>query len=53
LLPGEGTIDLISLFAALPDDLPVSVEVVNFSREASMSPQDWAALCLVQSRHFC
>jgi sugar phosphate isomerase/epimerase len=53
LLPGEGTIDLVSLFAALPDDLPVSVEVVNFSREASMSPQDWAALCMTQSRHFC
>ena len=53
LLPGEGTINIISLFSALPDDLPVSVEVVNFSREDSMSPQDWAALCLAQSRHFC
>lgn len=50
LLPGEGSIDLQGLFAALPADLPVSVEVVHFAREEQLSPQDWAALCLDKSR---
>lgn len=45
LLPGEGSIDLAGLFAALPADLPVSVEVVNFAREAQESPAQWAARC--------
>lgn len=45
LLPGEGSIDLQGLFAALPHDLPVSVEIVNLEREAQESPQQWAARC--------
>lgn len=52
LLPGEGTIDIRGLFAALPDDLPVSVEVVNFGCEANTPPAAWAAECLVASRPF-
>ena len=52
LLPGDGTIDIRSLFAALPDDLPVSVEVVHFGREANTSPAAWAAECLAASRPF-
>ena len=52
LLPGEGTIDVHGLFAALPADLPVSVEVVNLEREANASPADWATLCLTASRPF-
>ena len=52
LLPGDGTIDVQGLFDALPADLPVSVEVVNFGREASTSVQDWAAECLAKSRPF-
>lgn len=51
-LPGEGTIDLHGLFAALPADLPVSVEVVNFEREAHTTPAAWAAECLAKSRPF-
>ncbi len=50
LMPGEGTIDLDGLFSALPADLPVSVEIVNFSRETGISPADWAAQCLAHSR---
>ena len=50
LLPGEGNIDLQGLFAALPPDLPVSVEVVNLPREASIAPQPWAAQCLAASQ---
>ena len=52
LLPGDGTIDVQGLFKALPADLPVSVEVVNFGREAHTSVQDWAAECLAKSRPF-
>ena len=52
LLPGDGTIDIRGLFDALPVDLPVSVEVVNFGREANTPPLDWAADCLAASRPF-
>jgi sugar phosphate isomerase/epimerase len=52
LLPGDGNIDLHGLFAALPPDLPVSVEVVNFGREANTPPAEWAAECLAKSRPF-
>ncbi len=52
LLPGEGSIDLHGLFQALPQDLPVSVEVIHLEREAAHSPDDWAARCLAASRPF-
>ena len=52
LLPGDGTINVKGLFAALPADLPVSVEVVNFGREAHTPPAPWAAECLARSRLF-
>ena len=52
LLPGDGDIDLPGLFAALPADLPISVEVVNFGREAQTPPVPWAAECLASSRPF-
>jgi sugar phosphate isomerase/epimerase len=52
LLPGHGTIDIQGLFDALPTDLPVSVEVVNFGREAHTPPAAWAAECLAASRPF-
>ena len=50
LLPGDGTIDIPGLFASLPADLPISVEVVNFPREAHTLPADWAVECLARSR---
>ena len=49
LLPGDGNIDITGLFAALPADLPVSVEVVNFEREKAADPTQWAATCLAAS----
>jgi len=52
LLPGQGNIDLRGLFAALPADLPISVEVVNFGREATTGVDEWAAECLAASRPF-
>ena len=49
-LPGEGTIDIAGLFAALPADLPISVEIVNFAKEANTTPVQWAATCRHASR---
>ena len=52
LLPGEGNIDLRGLFAALPADLPVSVEMINLERERTIDAPQWAAQCLAASRPF-
>lgn len=49
LMPGEGNIDLFGLFAALPPDLPVSVEMVHLLREKDTPAQAWAAECLAAS----
>jgi sugar phosphate isomerase/epimerase len=49
-MPGEGNIDLRGLFAALPPDLPVSVEVVHLLREAETPAHAWAAECLAASQ---
>jgi sugar phosphate isomerase/epimerase len=53
LLPGDGTIDIKGLFAALPADLPVSVEVVNFEKEKTQDPTQWATTCMNASKPFC
>ena len=50
LLPGEGSIDLAGLFAALPQDLPISVEVVHLARMAQVGQADWARQSLAASR---
>ncbi len=50
LLPGEGGIDLKGLIAALPEDLPLSVEVVHLERMAKLSARDWARDALIASR---
>ncbi len=50
LMPGEGDIDLLGLFAALPPDLPVSVEMINLVREAVTPAQAWATECLAASQ---
>jgi sugar phosphate isomerase/epimerase len=46
LLPGEGNIDVTGLFATLPQDLPVSVEIVNLERSKPIGDKAWAELCL-------
>lgn len=46
LLAGEGNIDVKGLFAALPQDLPVSVEVVHLERMKHHGQRAWARLCL-------
>lgn len=50
LMPGEGGIDLKALFAALPQDLPVSVEVVHLERMAQTGQTAWARQALAASR---
>lgn len=50
LLPGEGGIDLKSLFAALPQDLPISVEVPNEAGMARFGQAEWARQSLATSR---
>mgnify|MGYP006176642585 FL=1 len=52
LLPGDGSIDVQGLFDALPADLPVSVAVVNFEREKTADPAQWAGICMAASRSF-
>lgn len=42
LLPGDGGIDLAAIFAALPPDLPIAVEVPNDERSKGMSTEAWA-----------
>ena len=46
LLPGEGNIDVQGLFATLPQDLPVSVEIVNLERSKPVGDKAWAKQCL-------
>ena len=50
LLAGEGTIDVKGIFAALPQDLPVSVEVVHLERMAQHGQTEWARLCLENAK---
>ena len=50
LLPGEGVIDLRGLFAALPADLPVSVEIPNHVRARPVGDLAWSGQALAASR---
>lgn len=50
LMPGEGGIAVKALFAALPQDLPVSVEVVHLERMAQTGQTAWARQALAASR---
>jgi sugar phosphate isomerase/epimerase len=50
LLPGEGGIDIAGLFATLPGDLPVSVEIPNDKRAPALGPEEWARQALVASK---
>ena len=50
LLPGEGTIDVSGLFATLPQDLPVSIEIVNLARSQPIGDLAWAKQALDASK---
>jgi sugar phosphate isomerase/epimerase len=49
LLPGEGGIDLAGLFATLPRDLPISVEIPNDKRAPVLGAEAWARQALAAS----
>ncbi|MBN3846001.1 MULTISPECIES: sugar phosphate isomerase/epimerase [Burkholderiaceae] len=50
LLPGEGGIDLVALWNALPRDLPVSIEIPNDQRAPLLGPLGWATQALEAAR---
>lgn len=50
LLPGDGDIDLAGLFACLPDDVPVCLEVPNDARAAQVGHAAWARASMAASR---
>jgi sugar phosphate isomerase/epimerase len=50
LLPGEGGLDLRGLFATLPRDLPVSIEVPSDSRIPVLGHRRWARMALAAAR---
>jgi sugar phosphate isomerase/epimerase len=50
LLPGEGGIDLTSLFTALPADLPVSVEIPHDIRAPVLGALEWSRQALAATR---
>ena len=50
LLPGEGDIDLQRLFACLPDDLPINIEVPNDARASAMGYEAWARAAVAATR---
>ena len=50
LMPGDGAIDLVGLFAALPQDLMISVEVPNDKQSAGLTPYEWARRCLEKTK---
>jgi sugar phosphate isomerase/epimerase len=50
LLPGEGGIDLASLFAILPSDLPISVEIPNDKQAPGLGAEEWARRALVTTK---
>lgn len=49
-LPGEGGIALAPLFAALPADLPIAVEVPNFKRVATLGEDAWAGMAMAAAQ---
>ena len=50
LLPGDGAIDLVSMFAALPADLPISVEVPNQAQAPALGAEEWARQALLRAK---
>lgn len=50
LLPGEGSIDLVGIFDALPRDLPVSVEIPHDLRKPELGVEEWSRQALSASR---
>ena len=52
LLPGEGGIDLASIFRRLPADLPISLEIPNDARLTMIGAEAWSREVLAAGRAF-
>jgi sugar phosphate isomerase/epimerase len=50
LLPGEGGIDLKQMFNALPQGLPISIEIPNDEMKAKLGIEEWSRRALEASR---
>jgi sugar phosphate isomerase/epimerase len=50
LLPGEGGLDLRALFAVLPADLPISIEIPSETRAPQMGYPAWARAAVKATR---
>ena len=50
-MPGDGTLPLRDILAALPSGLPLSVEVI-MDRPPEISPLMWATIALQRTRYF-
>lgn len=50
LLPGEGSIDIAGMLAAMPGDLPVSIEIPNLERAPQVGHDAWAVMGLEAAR---
>jgi sugar phosphate isomerase/epimerase len=50
LLPGTGGIDLKAMFAALPADLPMSIELPNDELKARHGVEEWCRMALAATR---
>jgi sugar phosphate isomerase/epimerase len=51
-MPGEGTLPLRELLAALPEDVPLSVELPHALAPAGTSARDWAKMTLESTRRY-
>ena len=51
-MPGEGTLPLREILAALPQDIPLSVELPHSLAPLARSARDWAKMTLESTRDF-
>ncbi len=49
-LPGEGSIDLKGILAALPPTIPLSIEIPHDVRKAQLGPEEWSRQALAASK---
>jgi len=49
-LPGEGNIDIAGMLAALPPDLPLSIEIPSEPRKPVLGVMEWCRLCVESAR---
>lgn len=50
LLPGAGALDLAAMLAALPADLPASLEIPNDAEKARLGIEEWARRALAAAQ---